>query len=254
MSLDVVDLRDFYTNPLGKVTREVLRGRIREAWPNVAGMNIAGIGYALPYLDMFDEARRVVALMPDSLGVIASANARGNNRSALVLEDALPLADSSVDRVLLVHCMEFSETLRPLLRQIWRALAPQGRLLLVLPNRLGMWARVESTPFGHGRPWTRTQLLQFLREAMYAPEYSRTCLSVPPWSPCMRWANGWERIGGKLYPGLAGLLIAEASKQVHAPIQREGLRAFARRQKAWQTSGDYSVRASSHRSRSHFPR
>lgn len=250
MSLDVADLRDFYANPLGEVTQEVLRGRIREAWPDATGINIAGIGYALPYLDMFDKARRVVALMPDSLGVIASANAQGNNRSALVMEDALPLADSSMDRILLIHCMEVSETLRPLLRQIWRVLAPQGRLLLVLPNRLGMWARVESTPFGHGRPWTRTQLLQFLREAMYAPEYCRTCLSVPPWSPCMRWANGWERIGSKLYPGLAGLLIAEATKQVHAPIRREGLRTFARRQKAWQTSRDYSIRPPGCRSRS----
>ncbi|MCY4038838.1 MAG: methyltransferase domain-containing protein [Hyphomicrobiales bacterium] len=250
MSLDVVDLRDFYANSLGGVTREILRGRIRQAWPDTAGMNIAGIGYALPYLDMFNEARRVVALMPDSLGVVASTNTHGNNRSALVLEDALPLADSSVDRILLIHCMEVSETLRPLLRQIWRVLAPQGRLLLVLPNRLGMWARIESTPFGHGRPWTRAQLMQFLRAAMYAPEYCRTCLSVPPWSPCMRWANGWERIGSKLYPGLAGLLIAEATKQVHAPIRREGLRAFARRQKAWQTNGNYSVRAPGYRDRS----
>ena len=236
MSLDVVDLRDFYANPLGEVTREILRGRIRAAWSNVSGMNIAGIGYALPYLDMFDEARRIVALMPDSLGVVAFTNTQGNNRSALVLEDALPLADSSTDRILLIHCMEVTETLRPLLRQIWRVLAPQGRLFLVLPNRLGMWARAEHTPFGHGRPWTRTQLLQFLRESMYTPEYCRTCLSVPPWSVCMRWANGWERIGDRLYPGLGGLLIAEAVKQVHAPVPREGMRAFVRRQRVWQTN------------------
>lgn len=251
MSLDVVDLRDFYANSLGEVTRGVLRRRIREAWSNTAGMNIAGIGYALPYLDMFDEARRVVALMPDSLGVVASTNTHGNNQSALVLEDALPLADSSIDRILLIHCVEFSEILRPLLRQIWRVLAPQGRLLLVLPNRLGMWARAESTPFGHGRPWTRAQLLKFLREAMYAPEYCRTCLSVPPWSSCMRWANGWERIGSKLYPGLAGLLIAEATKQVHAPVPREGLRAFARRQKVWQTNENCPVRAPGCRNQSY---
>ena len=228
MSLDVVGLRDFYASPLGAVACRVLRTRIRAAWPDVSGMNVAGIGYPLPYLDIFrGEARRLVALMPDSLGAIAwPQTADASNRSALVVEDALPLPDSSMERILLIHCLEVSEFLRPLLRQIWRVLTPQGRLLLVLPNRLGLWARAESTPFGHGRPWTRHQLHIVLREAMYAPESCSNCLYVPPLGGRLGlgWASGWEKVGAACAPALGGLLLTEASKRVHAPVPGAGLR------------------------------
>lgn len=245
MNLDVVDLRNFYSSPLGAVSRRVLRGHIRAAWSDVSGMNIAGVGYPLPYLDMFRlEANHIVALMPDSIGGVAwpdplaesvRQNPRGGNRSVLVLEEALPLPDSSMDRILLIHCMEASETIRPLLREIWRVLTPQGRLLLILPNRLGMWARAEHTPFGHGRPWTRTQLTRFLREVMYTPESCQTCLHIPPlqWACSLRWVKGWEKIGTVLYPGLSGLLLAEASKQVHASVLQTGFRTPVARRMLW---------------------
>lgn len=245
MNLGIAGLQEFYASPLGAVSRRVLRGHIRAAWRDVSGLHVAGIGYPQPYLDMFRlEARRIVALMPDSLGVVrwpdihvesSQYSHRGGNRSALILEGALPLPDSSMDRILLIHCMEVSETLRLMLREIWRVLTPQGRLLLVLPNRLGVWARAEHTPFGHGRPWTRNQLKAFLREAMYSPETCRTCLYVPPldWSISWRWARGWEKVGSALCPGLSGLLVAEASKRVQAPVLQTGFGARAARRRLW---------------------
>ena len=42
--------------------------------------------------------------------------------------------------------LEWSEKPRDLLRELWRVLAPNGRLLLVVPNRRGLWARVDTTP------------------------------------------------------------------------------------------------------------
>ena len=39
---------------------------------------------------------------------------------------------------------------RDQLREIWRVLAAGGRVILVVPNRAGIWARTEATPFGHG--------------------------------------------------------------------------------------------------------
>ena len=53
----------------------------------------------------------------------------------------LPLPDLSVDRIVLVHALEMSDDAPSLVREIWRVLAPGGRLLLVIPNRRGLWAR-----------------------------------------------------------------------------------------------------------------
>ena len=50
-----------------------------------------------------------------------------------------------------------------LLREVWRVLAPSGRMMAIMPNRRGVWTRTDNTPFGHGRPYSRSQITQLLR-------------------------------------------------------------------------------------------
>ena len=77
---DVVDLRDFYASRLGQATRRILVKRMQEFWPEVAGQNVLGLGFATPYLRSFrDETARTVALMPAAQGVM-NDNDRGRNR------------------------------------------------------------------------------------------------------------------------------------------------------------------------------
>src|ERR1700681_1024560 len=155
MSLDVVDLRNFYAQPLGAVARRFVSRGIRMRWSDTRGQRIAGIGYATPYLGLFrEEAERCLAFMPAAQGVVKWPSARPA-LSALVDEFELPLPDAAVDRVLLVHALEMSNDPTALLREIWRVLASGGQLLAVVPNRRGLWARVDTTPFGHGPAYSR---------------------------------------------------------------------------------------------------
>jgi SAM-dependent methyltransferase len=218
MYADVVDLRDFYASRLGQVTRRLVRRRIRLIWPSVTGMRILGLGYATPYLRLFrDEAERVVAVMPSSQGVLPWPS-EGPNAVALADEGELPLQDFSVDRVLLVHGLEYSEQIRLLLKEIWRVMAGGGRLMAVVPNRRGIWARIDSTPFGQGHPYTPGQLSRLLREADFTPERAGAALFVPPTGSRMvlRSANAVERIGERWFTTFAGVSIVEASKQLYA--------------------------------------
>lgn len=224
MYLDVVDLRAFYGARLGLVAKRLVGQRLKERWPSVAGESLVGIGYALPYLRQIGEgAERVAALMPATQGVV-NWPGEGPNATALVAEDALPLADASVDRVLVVHSLEVAASARDQLREIWRILAPGGRVLVVVPNRSGIWARLESTPFGYGRPFGRSQLTVLLREAMFSPLGWTEALAVPPFRhrPWLRTGTTWERVGRLLWPAFAGVLIVEATKQLYqgVPVQQ----------------------------------
>src|SRR6185437_16115014 len=148
MHADVVDLSDFYTGRLGQVARRMIRRRIRLIWPNLTGMRLLGLGYATPYLKLFrEEAERVLALMPPPQGVLPWP-LDAANVVALADEGELPLQDFSIDRVLLVHSLEHSEQVRALLKEVWRVLAGGGRLMVVVPNRRGIWARIDATRFG----------------------------------------------------------------------------------------------------------
>jgi len=178
MSLDVVDLRNFYSQGLGVVARRFIGRGIRSHWRDLHGLRLAGIGYATPYLGLFrEEAERCLAFMP------------------------------------------------ALLRESWRVLSPNGRLLAVIPNRRGLWARTDTTPFGYGRPYSRAQITNILRETWFTPNGWGEALYVPPvargWF--LRTAVAWERAGATISAPFAGVHIVEATKQVYRaiPARRE---------------------------------
>src|SRR3974390_233536 len=125
--MDVVDLRNFYSQQLGVVGRRFFGNAVRAHWTDTQTLRVLGVGYATPYLGLFrEEAERCLALMPATQGVIRWPSARAA-LAALVEEDELPLTDSAVDRVLLVHALEMSADPAELLRETCRVLAAGGR-------------------------------------------------------------------------------------------------------------------------------
>jgi SAM-dependent methyltransferase len=223
--MDVVDLRNFYSQQLGVVARRFIGRGIRARWNDTRALRMLGVGYATPYLGLFrEEAERCLAMMPATQGVIRWPSSRAA-LAALVEEDELPLTDSAVDRVLLIHALELSADPVELLREAWRVLAAGGRLLVVVPNRRGVWARMDTTPFGHGRPYSRAQITQLLRDAWFTPTGWDEALYVPPISLSwfLRSAVAWERTGATLSAPFAGVHIVEATKQVYRaiPARRE---------------------------------
>jgi len=225
MSMDVVDLRNFYGQSLGAVARRFIGRGIRRRWQDLHGQRTLGIGYATPYLGLFrEEAERCLAFMPAAQGVVKWPSERPA-LAALVDELELPLTDAAVDRVLLVHALEMAQDAGALLREVWRVLAAGGRLLAVVPNRRGVWARTDATPFGHGRPYSRGQITNLLRETWFTPTGWGEALYVPPIARTwfLRSAVAWERAGATISAPFAGVHIVEATKQVYRaiPARRE---------------------------------
>ena len=217
MWTDVVDLRDFYASGLGQTAQRLIGAKVRGLWPDVRGQRLLGIGFATPYLRLFlDEAERTVALMPASQGVLAWPP-EGPNLTALAEETELPLPDRSIDRILLVHAVESTEQTRAMLREVWRVMTDGGRLIVVVPNRHGIWAGLELTPFGNGRPFTPSQLSRLLRDNLFAPVQKTEALILPPTRSrtLLKLAPAFER-AGHLFRSFAGVNIIEASKQIYA--------------------------------------
>jgi SAM-dependent methyltransferase len=222
MYLDVADLQEFYATRLGLATGLLLQRKVRGIWPEVKGLRVLGLGFCSPFLGSFlDEAERVVSLMPAPQGVTRWPRGRAN-RVALTEEARLPVPDAMFDRVILAHALENSEQIRPMMREIWRVMAPEGRLLLIVPNRRGLWTRSDRTPFGWGHPYSRGQLRRFLNESLLTPTDWRRSLYLPPLRSRLgiQALAGMERAGDAWLGRFAGIIMVEAEKRVYAQTDR----------------------------------
>jgi SAM-dependent methyltransferase len=216
MRRDVLDLRQFYAGALGAAAREMVSRKVAEAWGGLSGLDLLAFGYATPFLEpLAAGARRAVAAMPAQQGVEAWPLGARNN-AVLVDEAALPFPSAFFDRVLAVHALEESDSPLAALGELARVLSPAGRLILVVAARHGLWANVESSPFGHGRPFSRRQLEGLVREAELEPAGWTRALYAPPVGWAARWAEGFEQAGARLWRPLAGLILMEARKQTLA--------------------------------------
>src|SRR5688572_11912451 len=227
MRRDVLELRQFYASELGRAARTMVGRKVLEAWGDAHGLDVLALGYATPFVAALrPAARRVVAAMPAQQGVELWPGGE-KNLATLAGEDALPFANALFDRILAVHAIEESPDPIALLREVWRVLAPSGRVVVAVAARNGLWANSEKTPFGHGRPYTRGQLAELLREAELEPSGWTRALYVPPIAWMARWADGIEQAGSRLWPGFAGLLLMEAVKQTFA-VKPQGSRVRVR--------------------------
>ena len=155
MHLDVLDLRNFYyRTQLGRVAQRAIRDCVVALWPPAQGQTVAGFGFAVPLLRPYlASARRVIGLMPGPQGVMAWPAGMANV-SVLCEETEWPLPTGMVDRLVLLHGLETSEQPSAVLEECYRVLGPGGRALFIVPNRSGLWARRDGTPFGFGHPYS----------------------------------------------------------------------------------------------------
>ena len=221
MHLDVVDLRDFYYGTdLGRAAATAIGQQVAALWEDPRSETLLGFGFAVPVMrPLIARAQRAIALMPGQQGVMHWPD-DGDNISALCGETQWPLPSGIADRIMVMHALETSERPDAVLEECARVLAPAGRVILIVPNRSGLWARREATPFGTGRPYSLGQLERQLARHGLAAERHLAALFFPPsahrfW---LRSAATCEKLGRRISSYYAGgVILVEATKAPQRP-------------------------------------
>ena len=218
---DVIALRNFYKTPLGKHVADQMHPHLSRFWQTDASRCNLIVGYGIDWMPPasrhHDIPANLISLMLAGSGVIAWPESEPI-RSGLVDSHALPLPDVHIDRLLLAHALEFDSEPGRLLDECWRVLDGSGRLLVVVPNRRGLWARLEHIPFGHGHPYSNRQLCLLLETHGFVPKRTYRTVFLPPLynRAMMRFSTTIERLGQRWWPVLGGLLLVEAEKKLYA--------------------------------------
>jgi SAM-dependent methyltransferase len=235
---DITAFRAFYQSPLGRRVASAVKQHSQPFWQGMARLNCGFCGYGPPFVD---NDPRLVGLMPARRGAVVWPTG-SPGRTCLVDTNGLPFPDVFFDRLLLVHALEFEADPGRMLDECWRCLDGSGRLLVVVPNRRGLWARAERTPFGHGQPYSRRQLHRLLESHGFIPRFTARAVFIPPFANrlVLRFAPTLERVGAVWWPAMGGVILVEAEKMLYAPSgtrRAQPQRMRARPVLAGQTSG-----------------
>lgn len=210
---DVQAIADFYATQRGQVVSRLLRRHLQSIWPDLSRQTLVGLGYTRPYLSLWRH---------QALHCIDAVTGGGDPVGAdcLVRDDALPFPDFSIERVLMAHALENAAQASGMLRAARRLLRDDGRLLIVMPNRSGLWAHSETTPFADGAPCSTGRIERLLARSRFRVERMQGALYCPPANlrPLLRFGASLERAGRFVTPKLAGVLIVEATKDLHAAV------------------------------------
>jgi len=206
------ELKAFYESGLGKFACRKLRARITSFWPEIANEKIFGFGFTLPYLPLFSYGNKVIALTPENIGPVKIEDA-----SASVIADptSLPLGNEFFDRAIIIHGLEHVQIPEKLIEEIWRALKPDGKLLIIAPNENGVWLR-KASPFYKTKAYSRLKLTEYLYfNKFFVTRFGRALFFVPT---RFRIINRISEFFGRIFlRPFCGVLIIEAEKRIFAP-------------------------------------
>ena len=218
MIFDQINIQGFYNSQLGLNVHECITREISTKWTDLNSTRILGVGFSRPYIRFYNgNQNNIVSLMPPTPFTEFSA---GNtaNQELISLFHEIPLPDLSIDRIIIVHALEFSESANLMIRELWRVLTDNCKIIFIVPNRLGVWCRFDSNPFGFGRPYSPNQLVRLLDDNLFTTIKRNTALYMPPVK--VRGMNslskGWEIFGRNTFPNHGGVISIEAEKQIYS--------------------------------------
>lgn len=214
---EVATFQHFYDSAAGQAVRSRIEEKIALLWPDLTEETLLGLGYPGPYVERFRGSSNTVALcMPAAQGITYWPD-KGHNQACLVQESCLPFRDNSIHRVIIAHTLEYTEHPKAVMREIWRVLAPGGKLLLIVPNRLSIWAHMGKTPFASGHAFHMFEITAMMQETLFLPCYTASLLFTPAVFPTlMMKASLLENLGTIWLQPFGGVVLAEGEKQLYA--------------------------------------
>jgi len=140
---------------------------------------------------------------------------------AVASPNRLPIANDSVDVVVLPHTLEFADDAHQVLRETERVLIPEGRLVVIGFNALSMWGAWRLVRRRQGKaPWCGKFLTPFrigdwLSLLGFDIEIQEMMMFRPPWRRALLQQFSFlDTMGRRFWPLLGGVYAIRAVKRV----------------------------------------
>jgi SAM-dependent methyltransferase len=212
--------------PLGHITEQLELELVLDLAGPLAGKRVLDVGtgdgtYAIAAAA---QGAEVTGIDP-SPDMLAAAAQRATDRGVELdlrpgVAEQLPVEDGSFDVVLAVTVLCFVGDPARAVREMARALAPGGRLVLADLGRWSTWAAWRRTKQVFGstawrgvRFWSRRELAALVEGAGLVVESARGAVCYPPWGRAATLMAGADAVLCRAMPSLAAF-IAVAGRRI----------------------------------------
>lgn len=213
--LHTPDTAAFYRTPIGQKVQTLVQRHITSLHipPNNSAV---AIGDGTPYTACLPE-HTILARLNHPL-TRATAPQNLHLKECVTDTQHLPFDDCSVPLILAIHAVEFAPAPSTFLRAMWKMMTDDGHLILIVPNRSGLWAHSDSTHFGQGTPFSTQQIQRLLMHNLFKIDHKRSTLITPPL--LLKHSSGrfMEHIAPYLPSAFAGLHLLVVRKNLYAGI------------------------------------
>ena len=222
-STEIAHIDRFYHSPNGRLLAHLIRSHLPPlVIPKDNHLDDRlTIGFGYPFMCLPSDLPMPV-MIPSEMGALAHG-VQGKVTSATIESHHWPLASDCANQIIICHGLEYCYDAEAALAEAHRVLTSAGSLLLLVANRASLWVRDESTPFGHGRPFSKAQITKLLRKTGFEISSVRRCVFLPPMAMRLpfKMAMMTDHIGHYGWGLFGGAMIIEASKLTYAsPKQR----------------------------------
>lgn len=234
MRINLAKIDNFYKSRLGIYVQKQLVSSLSTMLESAGQKSKTCIlsAASFPYMHAVDEMKRCTLQAYHDQTIWPE---QGQGHYVMTDRTHWPYRAEDADFVVLFHDIEFAEDADVYLREAWRVLKGEGRLIILFPNRSGKWARYDNTPFGLGYPFTLEQMEKLLSSAHFTIDKVERKLFYGPYAP--------QSLIGRLHRTITealglycliqpGLYMICASKHIYAPTRGLGATAAEKAKQA----------------------
>jgi SAM-dependent methyltransferase len=210
-------LRGWYTRLVGRLLLEMEREQMSQVLNNLFGYHALQVGCLLGD-DLLASSR-----IPHQILMDMDPNKTETLCNHVFgYPDALPIVSDSIDVILLPHTLEFERDPHQILREVDRALIPEGHAVILGFNPWSLWGLWRLLTFRRSNPpWcgsflSLTRIKDWLALLGFDVVLIKPFFFRPPIQQegIMRRLRFMEKLGARFWPRLSGAYVLVAKKRV----------------------------------------
>lgn len=219
MYLDFLNYQNFYNSSIGNLLTYHIELKLKNYCHLYNNQNLGCFGYSLPYLNFLKKYNCSLSFCySKKMGISGENNFKINK--LLIDEDRIPFQDSYFDHIFQIHYLENVCNTKLCLREIWRTLAPEGKIYLILPNKKSSWYLSDKSPFSSGNGFSNRQIIDLLNNSFFEVQLIERLVYFPNKDLFFikKYKDLIDKFGSFFFKYFNGVYLCIAKKKIYQKI------------------------------------